>query len=333
MVGEYRSDGPPMFMLEMPFLRQVAVNVKMARAKRSLRGQADSAAQISRREFYAALALVWTFIMLAFATIVFGSFRAPTTLIYLAGCLFHGDWLFGRLVARRVVAEKRRRRGGCGHGRPGGWRGRFSVRRHFSLMLNPNGLPDLETFTAAERSMEYPTFYRTTQMDGLSIFYREAGPKEAPTLLLLHGLPSSSRMFEPLFARLSDRYHLVAPDYPGFGHSDWPDPRTIRLHVRSLRRDHESLDRGARDPAVHALHAGLRRPRGFSHGPGAPEPDRGAHRPGRGRAQRRPGGELEAAARLLGRSRRQRRHASHESPVAGDDADAPCRERSRRRAL
>jgi pimeloyl-ACP methyl ester carboxylesterase len=73
--------------------------------------------------------------------------------------------------------------------------------------------------------MEHPTFYRTTQIDGLSIFYREAGPRDAPTLLLLHGLPSSSRMFEPLFARLSDRYHLVAPDYPGFGHSDWPDPK------------------------------------------------------------------------------------------------------------
>jgi pimeloyl-ACP methyl ester carboxylesterase len=76
-----------------------------------------------------------------------------------------------------------------------------------------------------EHSMEHPTFYRTTQIDGLSIFYREAGPKDAPTILLLHGLPSSSRMFEPLFARLSDRYHLVAPDYPGFGHSDWPDLR------------------------------------------------------------------------------------------------------------
>jgi pimeloyl-ACP methyl ester carboxylesterase len=76
-----------------------------------------------------------------------------------------------------------------------------------------------------ECSVEHPTFYRTTQIDGLSIFYREAGPKDGPTLLLLHGLPSSSRMFEPLFARLSDRYHLVAPDYPGFGHSDWPDPK------------------------------------------------------------------------------------------------------------
>ena len=72
---------------------------------------------------------------------------------------------------------------------------------------------------------ERPTAYRTTQIDGLSIFYRESGPLDAPTLLLLHGLPSSSRMFEPLFARLSDRYHLIAPDPPGFGHSDWPNSK------------------------------------------------------------------------------------------------------------
>ena len=70
-----------------------------------------------------------------------------------------------------------------------------------------------------------PTLYRTIRVDDLTIFYREAGPKDAPALLLLHGLPSSSRMFEPLFATLSDHYHLIAPDYPGFGHSDWPDPK------------------------------------------------------------------------------------------------------------
>jgi pimeloyl-ACP methyl ester carboxylesterase len=73
--------------------------------------------------------------------------------------------------------------------------------------------------------MRHPTAYRTVIVDGISIFYREAGPRDAPTLLLLHGLPSSSRMFEPLFARLSDCVHLIAPDYPGFGHSDWPDPK------------------------------------------------------------------------------------------------------------
>jgi pimeloyl-ACP methyl ester carboxylesterase len=76
-----------------------------------------------------------------------------------------------------------------------------------------------------EHPVEHPTSYRTISIDGLSIFYREAGPKDAPALLLLHGLPFSSRMFEPLFDRLCDRYHLVAPDYPGFGHSDWPDPK------------------------------------------------------------------------------------------------------------
>src|SRR5579872_2109819 len=75
--------------------------------------------------------------------------------------------------------------------------------------------------------MPQPTLYHTILIGGLSIFYREAGPADAPVLLLLHGLPSSSRMFEPLFQRLSGRYHLVAPDYPGFGHSDWPNPKTF----------------------------------------------------------------------------------------------------------
>jgi pimeloyl-ACP methyl ester carboxylesterase len=73
--------------------------------------------------------------------------------------------------------------------------------------------------------MHQPVSYRTIKVDGLSIFYREAGPRDAPVLLLLHGLPSSSRMFEPLFSRLSDQFHLIAPDYPGFGHSDWPNPK------------------------------------------------------------------------------------------------------------
>ena len=72
--------------------------------------------------------------------------------------------------------------------------------------------------------MEQQVSYRTVMVEGVSIFYREAGPTGAPTILLLHGLPSSSRMFEPLLRRLASNYHLVAPDYPGFGHSDWPDP-------------------------------------------------------------------------------------------------------------
>jgi pimeloyl-ACP methyl ester carboxylesterase len=86
-------------------------------------------------------------------------------------------------------------------------------------------LPHLAPVEAQVKELPMnPVVYRTIQIDSLAIFYREAGPKNAETLLLLHGLPSSSRMFEPLFARVSDRYHLIAPDYPGFGHSDWPDP-------------------------------------------------------------------------------------------------------------
>jgi pimeloyl-ACP methyl ester carboxylesterase len=66
--------------------------------------------------------------------------------------------------------------------------------------------------------------YHTTQVDGLKIFYREAGPKDAPTVVLLHGFPSSSHMFRELIPRLSDKYHVVAPDYPGYGYSDAPSP-------------------------------------------------------------------------------------------------------------
>ena len=58
----------------------------------------------------------------------------------------------------------------------------------------------------------------------MRIFYREAGPKDAPHVLLLHGFPSSSHMFRDLIPALADRYHVVAPDYPGFGHSDMPAP-------------------------------------------------------------------------------------------------------------
>jgi pimeloyl-ACP methyl ester carboxylesterase len=76
--------------------------------------------------------------------------------------------------------------------------------------------------------MESRTLYRTLEVDRIRIFYREAGAKDAPTLLMLHGLPSSSRMFEPLLGRLAECCHLVAPDYPGFGHSDWPDPGKFR---------------------------------------------------------------------------------------------------------
>ena len=78
---------------------------------------------------------------------------------------------------------------------------------------------------AAAVPVTHPTtVHRYVDVNGVKIFYREAGPTSAPTILLLHGFPSSSREFDTLIPLLADRYHLVAPDYPGFGHSDAPPP-------------------------------------------------------------------------------------------------------------
>ncbi|QPF81723.1 alpha/beta fold hydrolase [Bradyrhizobium genosp. L] len=66
------------------------------------------------------------------------------------------------------------------------------------------------------------TSYRTAAVNGRNVFYREAGDPSAPTILLLHGLPTSSQMFRDLMPALAERFHLIAPDYIGFGHSDAP---------------------------------------------------------------------------------------------------------------
>ena len=66
--------------------------------------------------------------------------------------------------------------------------------------------------------------HRTIQIEGVEVFYREAGPPDAPVFLLPHGYPSSSFQFRALMPALADRWHLIAPDYPGFGYSATPDP-------------------------------------------------------------------------------------------------------------
>jgi len=76
---------------------------------------------------------------------------------------------------------------------------------------------------AEERSdVNNQTLHKTVKIDGLDIFYREAGPKDAPTIILLHGFPTSSHMFRNLIPELSGKYHVIAPDYPGFGYSSMP---------------------------------------------------------------------------------------------------------------
>jgi pimeloyl-ACP methyl ester carboxylesterase len=88
-------------------------------------------------------------------------------------------------------------------------------------------------------------FYKTIQVNGLNIFYSEAGPANGPVILLLHGVPTSSRMYQPMLeSSLSAKYRLIAPDFPGFGHSSWSNPiefsytfdHLARVFIRAFRR-------------------------------------------------------------------------------------------------
>src|SRR6516162_3005753 len=97
------------------------------------------------------------------------------------------------------------------------------------------------TFAAALPSTSATTTYQRAQVDGVGIFYREAGPKDAPTIVLLHGFPSSSRMFDTLIPLLATRYHLIAPDYPGFGQSDAQPPSSYAYTFDHLAKTTNGL--------------------------------------------------------------------------------------------
>lgn len=103
-----------------------------------------------------------------------------------------------------------------------------------SLMLTAASLAIVPTVAitpahATTESQKAPAaiYYRTAKIDGIDIFYREAGPVDAPAVLLLHGFPTSSHMFRNLIPLLADRYHVIAPDYPGYGQSASPDRSTF----------------------------------------------------------------------------------------------------------
>ncbi|WP_213806760.1 alpha/beta hydrolase [Granulicella sp. dw_53] len=81
---------------------------------------------------------------------------------------------------------------------------------------------------------ELPVHYGTAKIDNLDVFYREAGPKDAPVILLLHGFPTSSNMFRNLIPRLSQSFRVIAPDYPGFGMSSMPDHKEFAYTFENL---------------------------------------------------------------------------------------------------
>ena len=83
--------------------------------------------------------------------------------------------------------------------------------------------------------------FQKADVEGFNIFYREAGPTDAQTLLLLHGFPSASHMFRDLVPLLADRFHVIAPDLPGFGQSDMPDREQVYIHIRQYRAGHRPV--------------------------------------------------------------------------------------------
>ena len=91
-----------------------------------------------------------------------------------------------------------------------------------SVMAGVMAAPALAAHHETAKDEAGQTLHKTIEIDGLDIFYREAGPKDAPVILLLHGFPTSSQMFAQLIKDLSDEYHLIAPDYPGYGNSSMP---------------------------------------------------------------------------------------------------------------
>ena len=118
--------------------------------------------------------------------------------------------------------------------------------------------------------------YHTADVDGLKVFYRESGPTGAPKLLLLHGFPSAGHMFRDLIPRLADRFHIVAPDLPGFGNSDM---RTGAQTFDGIADGDRPFHRSHRVRPLRRLCFRLRRADGLPAGPKTSGPDHRDHLP------------------------------------------------------
>ena len=90
------------------------------------------------------------------------------------------------------------------------------------------------THVSTSADTQFPVHYKTTRVNALDVFYREAGAHDAPVLLLLHGFPTSSNMFRNLIPRLAGSFRLIAPDYPGFGQSSTPDRGSLAYTFENL---------------------------------------------------------------------------------------------------
>lgn len=91
-----------------------------------------------------------------------------------------------------------------------------------------NNLKEASNSLEANVQITFPTKYKNMDVNGVSIFYREAGNPKNPAIVLLHGFPTSSHQYRKVISELADSYYLIAPDYPGFGESDRPDPKTYQ---------------------------------------------------------------------------------------------------------
>lgn len=110
-----------------------------------------------------------------------------------------------------------------------------------SLLSNSNVMAQSNTSSKKVADQSAQIHYRQVKANGLNIFYREAGPAGAPTLLLLHGYPTSSHMFRNLMPILMQKYHVIAPDLPGFGYSDAPDPTKFEYTFDNMAKTMQSF--------------------------------------------------------------------------------------------
>ena len=129
-----------------------------------------------------------------------------------------------------------------------------------TLSMLPAVVGNFGPTTPASAQQAVEVRYKTVKVGDLDIFYREAGPKDAPAVLLLHGFPTSSQMFRNLIPALADSYHLVAPDYPGYGHSSMPQHDQFAYTFDNLANVIDDFTEKLGPDKIRPVRAGLRRP-------------------------------------------------------------------------